>query len=216
MKKYIIIIILLLFTAFAITQDHGVDWVIKSLVVNGVAQFQDDPVFASYTRHHDLTAGAAVLGPNAPTPTTVGTARGLGFDNDNETAHFTVEVASEWDGASNMTFHVHWYPTSGDAVAEDETVKWDITYRSIADGEAVDNGTAVVATATFTGLVGETDKESYETSITIVYTGGNQPLTVGDYLYIQFDRDVSTDDYSGAGIVTAWELEYTAIALATH
>ena len=135
---------------------------------------------------------------------------------DAEVVHFSVEVPSEWDGASNMTLVVHWYPTSGDAVAENETVIWHATYRSIAVGEAVDNGTVVVATATFTGGAGETDKEYYETSITIVYTGGNQPLAVGDHIYFQFDRDVTTDDYTGSGIVTGWDLTYTANAMPSH
>ncbi len=38
MKKYIviaIILLLLLFTTFAVTQDHGVDWVVKGLKVTG-------------------------------------------------------------------------------------------------------------------------------------------------------------------------------------
>ena len=189
----------------------------NQLVLNtdGSVSFSTAPVFASYTRHHDITAGAATLGPTAPTPTTIGTARGLGFDADNEVVNFAVEVPSEWDGVSNMTLVVCWVPTDGDAVANNETVKWDATYRSIAVGEAVDNGSATVATATFTGGVSETDKEHYMTDVTIVFNDGDQPLTAGDTIFFQFDRDVTTDDYSGAGIVMRWELEFTAIALAT-
>ncbi len=216
MKKYTLIVALLLLVAFVASGDHGVDFVVKTLKVTGIATFGDDPVFATYNRHEDIQAGGATLGPTAPTPITIGTARGLGFDADNEVVFFSVEVPSDWDGASNMNLNVHWYPTSGDAVAEDETVKWDATYRSIVFGEAIDNGTVVVATTTFTGGASETDKESYETTIIIVYTGGNQPLTVGDLIFIQFDRDVGTDDYSGSGIVTLWELEYTSVALGQH
>lgn len=221
MKKFIVIGILLLFAAFTIGQDHGVDFITKTLQVNGVATFGDAPVYADYTRHHDLQIGAAVLGPNAPTATTVGTARGLGFDADNEAAFVAVEVFSEWDGSSNMSARIHWYPTSGDAVANTEKVKWDAHYRSIAVGEAIDNGTLVTATTTFTGGASETDKESYETVITIAYTGGNQPLTKGDQLVIQIDRDVTGEaggggSYSGMGIITKVELEYTAVANGSH
>lgn len=216
MRKYIVISILLFLAVFAFTQDHGVDFIVNTLQVNGIATFGDAPVFASYTRHHDLQASAATLGPNAPTLTTIGTARGLGFANDNESVNFAVEVPSEWDGASNMTLVVHWIPADGDLVAQGETVKWDATYRSIADGQAIDAGTVVVATTTFTGGASETDKEAYSTSITIAYTGGNQPLAIGDILVVQFDRDVTTDTYSGAGIVIKWDLVYTAIALASH
>ncbi len=168
---------------------------------------------SGYTRHIDIEIGAATLGPTAPTATTVGTFRGLGFDADNEEAFVNYEIPVDWDGASDMTFELHWYPTAGDAIANGETVKWDITYRSIAAGEAVDNGTVVPLTATFTGGASETDKEHYETAITIAYNNGNQPLTAGDDLGIQFDRDVTTDTYSGAGIVYRIDLTYTSNTL---
>ncbi len=190
----------------AIAQDN---------TVNGAWDFDTTvPTFtATYTRHIVLDAGAAVVGGTAPSPTTVGTFRGLGFDADNEVANLHFTVPSDWDESSNMTLDIHWFPTSGDIIAENETVKWDISYRSIATGEAVDNGTVATATATFTGGASEADKEHYETSITIPYTGGNQPLTVDDDIGIQFDRDVSGDDYTGAGIVFQWHLEYTSNAL---
>ncbi len=221
MKKYIVIAIVLLLATFALTQDHGVDWVVKTLQVNGVATFGDAPVFASYTRHHDLQIGAAVLGPNAPTPTTIGTSRGLGFDADNEAAYVAEEIPSEWDGASDFRLRIHWHGENGDPVADTEKVKWDAHYRSVAIGEAVDNGTLVTATTTFTGGASEGDKETYVTAITIVYTGGNQPLAVGDQLYIQVDRDVTGEaggggGYSGQAIITMLEFEYAANALATH
>jgi hypothetical protein len=160
------------------------------------------------------------LGPNAPTATTVGTARGLGFDADNEAAYLVSEIPLEWDG-SNMAIEIHWYPTSGDAVANTEKVKFDVHYRSVAAGEAIDNGTLVTATTTFTGGASETDKEYYVTSVTIVYTGGNQPLTVGDELVMQLDRDVTGEaggggSYSGMAIIMKVELEYTAIKTGTH
>ncbi len=210
MKILKYLFLFLLFTSSCLSQTtggsgHANAWNLNSGIV-----------WTTYTRHHDISAGAATLGPTAPTPTTVGTARGLGFAADNEVVHFTLEVPSEWDGVSNMTLIVCWYPSSGDAVANNETVKWDLTYRSVAEGEAVDNGTQTVATATFVGGVGETDKEHYMTDITIVYNDGNQPLTIGDTVFFQFDRDVGTDDYSGSGIVSRWELQYTAIALASH
>ncbi len=188
---------------------------------DGVTIFTAAPVFASYTRHHDLQIGAAVLGPNAPDAITTGTSRGFGFDADNEAVFVAVEVPSEWDGASNFSLNIHWNGENGDAVANTEKVKWDAHYHSVVIGEAVDNGTLVTATTTFTGGASEGDKETYQTVLTIVYTGGNQPLTVGDQLYIQIDRDVTGEaggggGYSGQAIITSVELEYTAIALATH
>ena len=167
-------------------------------------------ILDNYIRHHDITVSSATQGPTAPTPTTIGTFRGLGYDADNEASFFALEVPSDWNGISDMTLVVHWYPTSGDIIANGEIVKWDLTYRSIAEGEAVDNGTAVVATTTFTGGASEVDKEHYETSITIDFDNANQPLAVGDDIGFQFDRDVSGDTYSGAGIVYKWDLIYTS------
>ena len=192
----------------------------STLEVNGSGHFTDNlrvegvmDFSSGYTRHIDVEIGAATLGPTAPTAVTVGTFRGLGFDADNEEAFVNYEIPADWDGASDMAFELHWYPTAGDVIANGETVKWDATYRSIAAGEAVDNGTVVSTTSTFTGGASETDKEHYETSITIDYDNVNQPLTAGDDLGIQFDRDVTTDTYSGAGIVYRIDLTYTSNTL---
>ena len=123
------------------------------------------------------------------------------MDADNEAVYMNMEVPADWDGASDMIFEIHWYPISGDPVANGETVKWEINYRSIAAGESIDNGTVVTATATLTGGGSEGNAEHYETSITVDYDHAQQPLSVGDDLGFQLDRDVTADTYSGAGIV---------------
>ncbi len=183
-----------------------------------VVTFVQPPVFAGYTVHLDIQASAATLGPTAPTLTTVGTARGLGFDADAELVNFHIDIPTDWNASSDMTLVVHWFSTSGDAIANTEDVKWDVTYRSVAEGEAIDNGTAVTATASFTGGASELDKEHYMTSVTIDFDNGNQPLTAGDAFVVQFDRDVSGEgnSYSGAGIVMRWDLLYTSVALPAH
>lgn len=172
--------------------------------------------FQPYTRHHDVPMGATTLGPTAPAVVKTGTAICLGFDADAEEVGISVEIPAEWDGASNMTFNIEWHAQSGDVIANGETVKWDAEWRSIADGEAIDNGALASGTVTFTGGTSETDKETYKSSITIAYTGGNQPLTVNDWLVLRFDRDVGGDSYSGDAVVCKVELEYTANKLATH
>ncbi len=197
---------LLAYWGFTSTQSSGYRFD-KNVNVGGTL------TVGGYTRHIDIEIGATTLGPTAPTAVTVGTFRGFGFDADNEEAFVNFEVPSDWDGVSDMAFELHWYPTAGDAIANGETVKWDATYRSIADGEAVDNGTVVSITSTLTGGASETDKEHYETSMTIDFDNVNQPLTAGDDLGIQFDRDVSGDSYTGAGIVYRIDLSYTSNTL---
>ncbi len=177
-------------------------------VIKGTMSFPN-----GYSRHIELQVGSAIVGSTAPSPTTVGTFRGLGFAADNEVANFIFDIPTDWDGVSDMIAHVHWYPTSGDAVANGETVKWDITYRSIAEGEAVDNGSSVTASGVLTGGASETDKELYYTDIILDYDHADQPLTSEDCVGIQFDRDVAGDSYSGSGIITMLHIQYNSIAL---
>lgn len=176
----------------------------------------DQEHFRSYTRHHDVQSSEASQGATAPTPVTIGTARCLGFDADAEVVFLNIEIPSEWDGASDMIFRIHWISESGDALADGETVKWDATYRANAPGVAIDNGTAVTATATHTQVGAGIDKEHLMTNITIDYDNVNQPLIADNGLYIQFNRDMSGDTYTGDGVVCRWDLQYTANKLPTH
>lgn len=175
-----------------------------------VIRLDGEIILNNYIRHHDITAGAATSGPTAPSSVSVGTYRGLSFDTDSKSVNFAMEVPNDWDGISDMALVVHWHSADGDIIANGETVKFDISYRSTSEGEAVDNGTVVAITATFTGGASEIDKQHYETSITIDFDNVNQPLSIDDDLGFQFDRDVSGDTYSGAAIVYKWDLVYTA------
>jgi hypothetical protein len=153
-----------------------------TLNINGEVRLE------SYNRHHDIVAGAATVGSTAPTPTTVGTYRGLAFDANAEVVHFVVEVPVDWDTTSDMALVIHWYSEDGDIIQNGETVKWDATYRVTAEGDSVDHGTVVVATATFTGGASELNKEHYHTSITIDYDNANQPLVVDSDIGFLFRR----------------------------
>ena len=172
--------------------------------------------FPDYHRSIDINASAAAVGGTAPQGTITGTFYGLAFDADAEVAYFEVEVPEDWDGSSDMALKIYWHPEDGDAPADTETVKWDATYRSIDEGEAVDNGTAVDITGTYTQSGAGTDKELIETEITIDYDDTDQPLAVGDLIGFVFNRDVTTDTYSGDGIVLRWEVDYTSNSLPVH
>lgn len=189
----------------------------KGYVLTETSGGEDFGSGLNYTKHHDLNIGAAILGPTAPTIVKTGTAIGRAFDADAEEVGFNVEIPTEWDGASNMTLNITWHAQSGDAIASGETVKWDSEWRSIVTGEAVDNGTVASGTVTYTESGGDDiDKQTYMSSITIPYTGGNQPLTSGDTLFLRMDRDVSGDSYSGQAIVLKVEIVYTANRTGTH
>ena len=169
----------------------------------------------SYMRFVQIPSSGATVGNTAPTPTTIQNTRGLGFDADAEVVYIVVKIPPDWDAATDLTFCVGWCGTAGDAIADTETVKFDISYNSVAPtgGEVVDQGTEATATTTYTQSGAGTDKEFIKTDITIPYTGGNQPLAANDALFIKFSRDVTGDSYSGAAIVQGWAMCYESNAI---
>lgn len=177
----------------------------------------DQQKFLTYTRHHDIPAGSVQLGPTAPSIDVTDTALCVAFDADAEQIGLVAEVPDEWTGLGDFTLDIDWHPEDGDQIQNGETVKWDISWRSIEYGEAIDNGTVATGTVTYTeaGSPG-IDKEYIDSEITIPFTGGNQPLEAGDNMMILFDRDVSGDSYSGDAIVCQWYFVYSANKLATH
>ena len=168
---------------------------------------------SDYTRTAKIPATSARVGSTAPTATSIINTRGLGFDADAEIAFIAVPIPSDWNGLSDLILKTSFCGTAGDAIADGETVKFDISYNSIAANEAVDSGTEKAATTTYTQSGAGTDKEMIIEDITIDYDNADQPITAGDALFIKFNRDVSTDTYTGAAIVQAWALQYTSNAL---
>lgn len=177
---------------------------------------QDQEIYLSYQRHHDIPIAAASLGPTAPSVVKTGTAICFAFDADAEEAGIVIEIPHEWIGTSDLEFNIEWHLQSGDVIAAGETVKWDVEWHSIAEGEPIDNGTVATGTVTYTQDGAGTDKQTINSSITIPYTGGNQPITAEDWFLLTFNRDVSADTYSGDAIICKTELEYIANKLATH
>jgi hypothetical protein len=177
-------------------------------------------VFGEYTRHVDVPAGAAFVGATAPDNITTGTARCLGFDASGEAAYVTWEVPDDWAGATDddVTFKVYWHATSGDAVAENETIKWNISYRVIDfdNNEAIDSGTVATGTVTYTGGAGEVDKKTYESLITMDADETNQALVKDQVVVLELKRDTAVDDYSGQAIMCRLEFTYGSVGLPQH
>ena len=168
----------------------------------------------TFTRHHDINVGSALLGPTAPTLELIGLARGLGFDSDAETAYFSVEVSSDWVGTTDMSISVDWAPNT--APSDTETIKWDISYRAVSAGETVNVTSPTDITATYTqsgvGIVGEL----INTPITIDFDDATNPLTEGDIIFVEFTRDVTGDTFGEIPIVFNLNLAYDANTVAKH
>ena len=160
-----------------------------------------------------ISVGAVLGGATAPTELDVGDSRGLDFDADAEQVRFSRRVPDDWDGVSDLFLDVIWSNDPGAALADTNTVIWDINFRSRATAETVGGGTVATGTATYTQSGAGTDGEQFETAITIDHDNVNQPLTAGDILHVTFDRDVTGDTYASGAIVLGWVLRYSSNTL---
>jgi len=186
-----------------------------SNAITNVSSLGLDP----YTVAFEVEAGAATLGPTAPSLALCfgTTASGLAFDADAEKAFLQFEIPDAWNGASDMTLKIYWSNEAGSAIANTETVKFRIAYRSVVWGtENTGNGTAATADVTYTQSGAGADGDSHISTITIPYSDANQPLTAGDDLCIRFDRHFSADTYANDAVVTKWEVEMTLVGIPNH
>ena len=164
----------------------------------------------SYVRHLQIPSGVAFLGPTAPSPVTYNSVvRCLEFDNDSEEAFVTLEIPDDWIGGEDLILEVDWLPNDS-AMANGETVKFDLQLRTIAEDEDAD-GTLTSATATHTDSGGATVQGLItHTPIILDYDDADNPMVKQDHIYIEFTRDMSGDTYGGGACVTAWEFVYNS------
>ena len=209
MKWVIVLLVLFPIVLFAQTEGgagHANDW-----------NFPGAITVADFYQYITIYASAAGVGGTAPTATTDDTFRGLLFNADAELAFIEFEVPDDWNGTSDLTLKIYGFPDTGDAVADSEKIEFDAVYRSIAEGEPHDNGTAVTITPNYTQSGGGTDEALIELEGTIDYDNENQTIAKGDVVGFKINRDVSGDDtYSGDFNVIKFEIKYTANTFTIH
>jgi hypothetical protein len=176
---------------------------------------------APYTYEISLSAGAANFGPTAPTWVDSAAIEyaGLAFDADAETVHFVFDVPSCWIGAGasgDMTVQIFWTNESGVALADTETVKWDLTWRTKSAGEDLNNGSATSATVTYTQSGAGTDGELFQSNITIDHDAAGNAIAEDDLLGVEFSRDMTGDTYASDAVVLMWHIDLTADDLCFH
>ena len=110
-----------------------------------------------------------------------------------------------------MYFEIDWFPDSG-ATSGTDAVRWTVEYRSIAEGEAMNNGTSVTVDNGAGGDTGDyIQYQTKHTRFTLAYNSANQPLTKKDHIYFKISRDTGvTNDFGGSVTVTAYEIVYTS------
>lgn len=186
--------------------------VIRSSATEGVIYVNiNSYILPNYERHVQIPAFLAGTPANQPTPTTVGTAGGLqfGFAADKMT-YVQWEVPDDWVGGEDIYIEVDWFPdaTNIDYTGSSETVNFTVTYRSIAEGETITQGTAVAVPIT-----SAEDLARYQTKhtrFTLDFDNANQPITKQDHIYFEIKRDVSEDTFNSTVVVTAFEIVYNS------
>lgn len=184
-----------------------------------IVTITDSLILPVTQRYITVSASAAGVGNTAPTPTTIGTYRGLMFDADAELAFVNKEVPDDFSGAGDLAFRIYWCAQSGDLIQNTETVVFDIEWRSVNyddAGETYDQGTVASDSSTYTATGEQTDKECFESIIALPYTGGNQPIAAGDVIGIKFNRDITTDTYTGEVTVIRFEISYPSVGVPNH
>jgi len=166
---------------------------------------------AKYERHVQIPAMIDGKVANQPTSEDFFTAGGLQFASAG--AHYAYcqwEIPDDWDG-TDIVFEVDWFPDSG-AISGTDTIKWDVEYRAIAEGEAINNGTSVTVSVT-----DSTDYARYITKhsrFTLTFNNANQPLTTQDHVYFKISRDTGVaNDFAGTVTVAAYEIIYQSKGL---
>lgn len=169
---------------------------------------------ATYERHKQLRADLTGNPASQPTPVDFFTASGMQFaSTGSEYVYCEWEIPSDWDG-TDIYFEVDWFPDSG-AMSGTDTIKWDVEYRSLSEGELINNGTSVTVSTT-----DSSDYAQYQTKHarhTIVFNNVNQPLTAQDHIYFKISRDTSVaNDFAGTVTVPAFEIVYNSTTIPTN
>lgn len=164
---------------------------------------------AKYERHVQLDAVTTGAVANQPTDVDFFTAGGLQYPTTGSKFAFCQwEIPDDWDG-TDVVFEIDWFPDSA-ATTGTDAVRWTVEYRSIAEGETINNGTSVTLD---NGAGGDTaDYSQYQTKhsrFTLVYNNANQPLTAQDHVYFKISRDTTVaNDFGGTVTVSAYEVIY--------
>ena len=169
----------------------------------------------SYERRIQVPARASGLPADQAPLKAVGTSSCMSFVNaGGKYGYFQWEVPTDWvAGTEDILVEVDWVPESG-AVGASETVIHKMSYRSIAEGEVLTAGSEATAQATFTdGGAGTAQNLVVHTAATFTYDHADQPLVVGDHIFVKIERD--TDTFAGDTCVMAFEIVYNSDTIPT-
>jgi hypothetical protein len=172
----------------------------------------------SYSVDYVVGAGQATLGPTGPSWTANDSCVGATFDADAEQSWLYYEVPDCYaDGNSDdLTIRIYWCGEDAQHPAQNEVVKWDISYRVLVwNTEDVDASSATTGTVSYTEADNPGDEgDTYIHEITIDADDADNPINAGDTIAIQFDRDWGVaNNYPHDAIVVQWEIDVPQTSL---
>lgn len=153
-----------------------------------------------------LSATAARVGATAPTAAFINNFAVFQFSNTPpaESIYFTFHVPKDWASGTDITLHIHWAPTDGNA----GNVVWDIDYKLVAD-EANEVISGAGTNATVTDATQTLQDEMLESpNFTIAAAGIALEDTIG--LKVTRDTGDAADTYGAAASLVIVEIEYTS------
>ena len=125
----------------------------------------------------------------------------LDFDaSSDENAYINFQMPDSWN-AGTIQFRYVWTTASGGSA---ETVVFELSGRSFADGDAIDQavGTAVEVSDTWQAD-GDIHTSSWSSAVTLAGTPA-----AGEWVHLEIMRDVSEDDLGGDARLIAVQLRY--------
>lgn len=182
----------------------------------GTSNFGTAISVPSYERHIQIDAKSDGTVANQPLQVDFFTAGGLQFNQTNvRYAYCQWEVPDDWDG-TDAYIEIDWFPDSG-AMSGADAVRWTIEYRTVAEGELINNGTSVTLDNSAAGDTSDhAQYKTIHTRFTIPASTGDQRLSKQDHVYFKVSRDVGVSgDFNGTVTVTAYEIIYNSVGLPT-
>jgi hypothetical protein len=165
------------------------------------------------THHTQIPATASIVSGSAVKRYGTTCVAGMLANANTDLFFIEHEIYAGWDG-TDILFEIDWLPDS--SLSAGNTVIWKVKYRSVAEGEVVDNLGEQTLTETYTSPVGGTVPGLIiHTRFTMPYNDATAPLTVDDHLHIMVYRDATADSYNGDAIISNFEMLWTANKLST-
>jgi hypothetical protein len=199
-------------------QIHPLPATLPSLKIGGATNYLDIDASgavtlggsAKITHHEQIPVTASIVQGSSVAAYASGTAAGMIANSNSDLFYTQLEIYPGWDG-TDIYYEVDWLPTTD--ITNGQTVIWQFSWRSNAETENVNAGTAATFTVTYNSTGTTTAGTKIHSRATLAFNNANQPITVDDHIHIKIYRDATADSFAGDCIITAFEMLWTSNSL---